>query len=160
MGFKWTPGVESQIVALILIAMTIWPLILPPHIPVKITQETIDFYNAIEGIPKGGAILYDESSMIMNWFTNCQTSIATLNHIIKRIKAGAGLKLLLYTSFDVSSLMGLEKIRAAVPLNELKYGEDWVYLGFVPGWETTLAGMRTNIRAVIATDYFGNPLDT
>lgn len=149
---------QDQLAALFLIIVTITFLIIPVKLPVKVTDPTIAFYDTIEAIPAGGVVLYEEATMIMNWFTNGQTSISALRHIVERIKSD-GIKLVLYCCFDVSGFLGMQKMVGSGLFDELNYGEDWVYLGYIPGWETTLAAMREDIRSVITVDYYGTPLD-
>jgi hypothetical protein len=37
------------------------------------------------------------------------------------------------------------------------YGVDYVYLGFLPGWEPMIAGMATNVLGLYQSDYYGSP---
>jgi len=149
---------QDQIAALLLIIVSIVFTLISVQLPVKVTEPTTAFYDTIEAVPNGGVVLYEEATMIMNWFTNGQTSVSALKHIVQRIKDD-GIKLVLYCSFDVSGFIGMQKMVGSGIFDDLTYGEDWVYLGYIPGWETVLAAMRENIRSVITVDYYGTSLD-
>jgi hypothetical protein len=43
--------------------------------------------------------------------------------------------------------------------SKVTYGEDYVFLGFIPGSETGLASLLADIRGTVTVDFYGTPID-
>jgi len=60
-------------------------------------------------------------------------------------------------SNDIS--MTWEEIKRHIPeINNLEYGVDYVYIGFLPGAETTIKALSEDIHSVIKADAYGTPI--
>ena len=154
MARKLKPEYEDSIVMLLFIIVASIPMAVPIGIPVEIDPMTTKLYDIIDNLPDGGIVLYDIT--ILNWFTNFQSDIAILKQIIRRVSADE--LYLVIMNEETGSIMGIDKAWDTLKLGELKYGEQWVWLGLVPGAENAEAAVAANVWAAKETDHYGTPL--
>jgi len=153
MSRKLKPEYEDSIAALIFILVASIPMAVPIGIPIEINPMTEQLYDIIEDVPDGGIVLYDLT--IFNWFTNFQSDITVLKQILRRVRADE-LYLVLMTE-TTGCLMGVDKAWDTLGLGDLDYGNQWVYLGLVPGAEKAEAAVATDVWSAKETDHYGTP---
>lgn len=129
----------------------------PLGIPVPITEMTYKWYNTIEALEENDYVLVDEGSL--NWFTNTQVSIAIYKHL-KNKALDDGVKLVFFTSAGTSGYMAMDRMWNIVDFDDMEYGVDWVWLGWLPGGETAFANIREDVWACFETDAFGTKLES
>jgi len=128
----------------------------PLGIPVPITEMTYKWYNTIEDLQENDYVLIDEGSL--NWFTNTQVSIA----VYRQLKTKAlqdGVKLVFFTTAGTSGYIAMDRMWNIVGFDDMEYGVDWVWLGWLPGGETAFANIREDVWACFETDAFGTKLE-
>jgi hypothetical protein len=150
------PREDRYIFAIFLVLLAISPYIPFPETP--ITPATRNFYAAIENVPDGGAYMWSTDFDIGVWYEMAAPEIATYHHMFTRAQED-GCKVVLVATFYPQGWMAAEKIlREEVRPDDygLVYGEDYVMLGWIPGYETTLAGLMSDLWTIAGgKDYQG-----
>ena len=126
------------------------PLAVPVGLPVPISHYTREFYNAINNVPPGGIVFLDiDYSTGIHTLTQKQILLYLANKHIKWV----GFSMSPTVVSIVSSIR--TEIEAAHP--DYKYGEDFVYMGYVPGEYDIVGSLVTSAFDSLAADYDGTP---
>jgi len=157
----------DRLIFLGLIVVLAIPFVHVLGIPIPISPETRKYHQAIIGLPKGCNVLWVTDIDFTLWVEIQGGEIATMKMLFKLMKerqihlvwtttgGDTGLpdgRILIHRMID-------EYLRPGGFLEGLKYGEDYVLLGWLPGWETSLRGLVTDIHKLAPTDDFGTPID-
>jgi hypothetical protein len=139
-------------------------LIHPLFLPVPVSSLTNDFYGYIKALKPGDKVViagpYGPST-----FNGERTFLKALINSI----AAQGAKFVIWGGINDPSLPGtvgsnpsLDRIALYCGFNSLygyKYGVDYAYLPYIPGEETAIAGLATNIRSTFSVDVYGTSID-
>lgn len=142
-----------QILYLLLIAVVLWILLNPLGIPIGIGGATRDVYNYVDKLPQNPKLLIDIHYEPAGATEMQPAAIALLRQLLPK-----GPKIVFFTTHGVGPIM-FERLRATAPdvFSQLKYGEDYVFLGFVPLTEATIASIANGAKEFVATDPYGKP---
>jgi len=156
---KWYQSASTQeyLMYLSVILLSGMLLINPVTFPLDITQPTIDFVNAIRSIPKGGLMLWDESSFVTGYYT--QNQIALYKLFFDQAKQ-RGVRII-FISCCVDGPMAGAMINKQLEVQDttgLKYGVNYVNLGWQPGFELVLSAIAKDIQTVTKADAYGTPI--
>lgn len=140
---------------LIAVLLMCWPLLKPIGLPLVVEPETQKFFNQLKQLQpndpvllsvdyEAGALSILEPGLIATW----------------KYLAAKNVRLIV-TSFSYQGPPLYE--RAIKKINPesygWKYGENWVFTGYIPGLETAQAAFAKNIRSLITVDYYRTPID-
>ncbi|MBS7635165.1 hypothetical protein KEJ34_06735 [Candidatus Bathyarchaeota archaeon] len=151
------PKVDRLIFLLFLFFIAI-PFILPVALPLPISPTTLKYKEILENLRKGDTIIWFVDAMIGAWAETAPGDIATFNFILEQCRE-KGVKFVMVTTFHAESLAYAETIfKNYLNTEGLTYGVDYVYLGWIPGYESALAGIAGNLPAIVKTDYYGTPI--
>lgn len=134
------------IYALLLVALMI-PLIKPFGLPIPISSDSRDGYNAIDKLPTSAKVLVS--------FDYGPSSSAELNpqaEIILKHLAKKGIKTYTMTTMADSDNLTASMADRVFGAAGKKYGTDYVHLGFAAGAESGVAAMSDAIGSVFKTD--------
>jgi hypothetical protein len=123
-------------------------------------QDVIDFYNYVETIPAGSVVAVDWSSNILS---KTQMMLTPTYLYLTHLFAVPDIKILAFstsTPGPVNWELMYQRLMPQARLDQKPYGESLVYLGYIPGEESAIAALCTDIRGVKTKDYYGTPLDT
>ena len=148
-------SIDRRIIYLLIGIAVIIPLILKLRMPIRISQEVRSAYETLENLPPGSVVLasidYDATSapeltpMFRSFLRQC------FRNKLKVIYTGhlaIGLPL---AQFDLDQMT--EEMGAV-------YGEDYINIGYRPGFTAVMIGMGREIRDFFAVDYRGVPVDS
>lgn len=138
--------------------VVIIPLIKPLGLPIKPTKPVQDLFNYIDTLgPQSDAIFlvcdFDPSlmpelmPMIQSILRHCLTKEVPV------ILHGG-----LYPAYIGIAKMAIDEVAAEFP--EKKSGEDYVFLGFIPGVTAVILAIGIDIASTFKTDYYGVPIDS
>lgn len=131
------------------------PMIFPLNIPIQIGDTTNEFYDLIESYPSGSIIMVGASGISPSYYPALAPALkAFMEHALSN-----DLRLIAWTGSAVVPPMW-EKLMSQVSAKSGKtYGEDWVFLGYIPGGEPAVAGLANDLWKTALTDSYGTPLD-
>jgi hypothetical protein len=134
------------------------PFFIPMAIPITVSKYTKSYYDAINKIPEGSTVAIDMSIYGTYWPDIGSAAERTVAQLWKR-----DIKIVFFTLHADCLPLIVSDINAAKALmpnpNEIKYGVNYVELGFIPGMESGLAALSGNIRGISPKDEYGNNLD-
>ena len=156
---KWYQSVATQeyLMYLSVILLSGLLLINPITFPLDITKPTMDFVNAIRSIPAGGIMLWDESTFVTAYYTQGQV---TLYRLFFDQAKQRGVKII-FVSACVDGPMAGAMINKQLDVQDktgLKYGVNYVNLGWQPGFELVLSAIAKDIQTVTRADAYGTPI--
>lgn len=147
--------IDRRIIYLAIGLVVAIPIILKLKMPIRISNEVRSAYETIENLPAGSVILasidYDATSapeltpMFRTFLRQCfrkKLRVIYTGHL------AIGLPL---AQFDLDMIT--EECNAV-------YGEDYINLGYRPGYTAVMIGMGREIRDFFAVDYKGVPVDS
>jgi len=150
---------REVILGLVVIAMAI-PILHPLGLPIPIGKSTRDFYAAVEAVPSGGVILFDIGYGAGGYPSLGPGTVAVLRHCFARAR-DAGVKIVLMATQLEGSMIYPLLMEEVKPEEEygVKYGEDYVFLGYIAGVETAMAAVLGDLHAAVTKDYYGTPIE-
>jgi hypothetical protein len=155
------PKEDRIIFALLLVLLAIAPLVPWPALPV--TTATERSFDAVENVPDGGAFMYSTDFTMSVWYEMSPPEVAIFKHMFQRARDD-GCKIIFVAVYGADGYFAQNKVLAenAKPGDyDLVWGEDYVQLGWIPGYEPILAGLLTDLRATTGNkDARGVSLDT
>ena len=141
---------------LLLIAFIV-PMLNPVGFPLPITPEVKKWYDTIEALPAGSAIMIDMGYSGGGEPELGPFCVAVFHHIFRK----GGLKVVcMATSIEGPLLWDKAMDEVKPEKYGRKYGVDYIMLGYFAGFETAMAAVGKSIRATTTTDYKGAALDS
>ena len=149
---------QDSLVYLVLIILCGVVVIRPLGLPLNVTYETTEYYDALMSVPEGGVVLYDEAFMVQSYITGSEIAVFRIIFDLIREK---NIKFIVVSSCVDGPLGGamIEKLLAeGVDKTGTTYGEDYVNFGWLPGFELVLAAISKDIQTLAETDAYGTPI--
>lgn len=158
MSAERLPVVDRLIFLLFTISIAI-PFITPMVLPLPISPATRKVYTIIRDLKEGDVVIWFTDITLAGWAEAAPGDIVALNFILDQVRE-KGAKLIYATTYSGESMAVAERIfKEFLDFRGLKYGEDYVFLGWIPGYEAALAGLAKDIHATVKVDYYGTPLE-
>jgi hypothetical protein len=146
-------GIPRWVIYLLLTIVMAYPIARPIGLPIPVTEYSQGVYDAVEGLKEGDVVCYETNVGVGRIPELHPGQIALLQHILTK---------------PVKMIMIMQEVEAPkvlvdYTLPELdfmgkKYGEDYVVLGYLPGFETGAAAFATDIHSQFEKDYYGTPI--
>jgi len=135
--------------------LLIVPYISPLGLPIPITEGTVALYEFIEkNISEEDVVVFNISAGVSAWPEVLPGMIAIMRHLVQK-----GAKIVVWGVGHMDIPITWEKIKSETPgLAKYKYGEDYVFIGFIAGTETAIAQLAVDVHAVVKADYYGTPI--
>jgi len=143
---------DRRYIFLLVAIAAILPTILPFKLRVDITHETRGVYDEIEKIPDGSLIFftfdYEPASI-----AECDPlAKAILRHCLRK-----KLKVVATALIVQGSGIGERILKQVEKEFNLKYGEDYAWLGYRAGTSAMIIGLVQNLKETFRNDVYGNP---
>ena len=144
---------NRQILYLLLLAVVLSILLHPIGIPLGIAGQTRDVYNYVDKLPQNPKILLD-----IHYEPAGATELQPMTGAFLRQLIPKSPKLVFFTTHNIGPIM-FERLKANFPdvFSKLKYGDDYVFLGYLPLAEATIATLARGAQEFVAKDNYGNP---
>jgi len=148
--------IYQRLIYLVLAGILIIPLLNPLGLPIKISPMTKKFYNTIDTLQPGDNIAYAFDALSMTWMEQGLSVTAVTKHLMMK----EGIKILIFTVSEEGTMFW-EKVIDDVGTYGKVYGEDYVFLGYLPGMETAVAAIANDVwDAAGYHDAYGKPLES
>jgi len=150
---------QDKLVFLVLAICMAAPFIQPFGLPLEISQPTRVCYETVQNLPKGSVVVADTDMPLGNWYELGPGEIAFFNHVFALARE-RGLKfVMLSTMSNPDGQVIQDKIvESYSDKTGLKYGEDYVRLGWNPAYETAQSGVVRDLHKTFPVDKFGTPI--
>jgi hypothetical protein len=128
------------------------PLLRPIGIPIAVGKDAQNFYNLVNSL-KAGDVMWLDSHISLSAAVECLPQmVAIAYHAQSR-----GVKIVML-AMSADGQPFAERVLQEILGRGAKYGEDIVYLGFVPGGEPGVASLMADLHKTVPNDYKGTPL--
>ena len=151
--FKRIGEIDRRVIFILILLLTIYPLLYPIGLPVQVTSQTLQAYEAINEIPDGSVVLVATGVYVMSlpdMGPGCQLMVQHL--FDKQVK-------IIFASFYVEGPIVEDIMLKACDTRGKEYGVDYVRLGYLPGGETAKTALATDLHGAVSVDYYGTPLE-
>ncbi|RLE68108.1 MAG: hypothetical protein DRJ43_06145 [Thermoprotei archaeon] len=156
MGLEKVGAMPRWLVMTIVVILMAIPLIHPLGILPAISESTTDFYNAIDQLKPGDVVLFDIGFGSGGYPTLGPAAIAILRHCFSK-----DLKIVIMATAQEGTVIYpllMDKVKPE-EVYGAKYGEDYVFLGFITGVQTAMAAVLGDLHSATPKDYFGTPIE-
>lgn len=147
--------IDRRVLYWIMFVALMIPFIRPIGLPITVAPSTRDLYNGLLTLKEGDVVVVNLSFGVSAWPECLPATVASIKVILRQ-----GAKLIVWGGGHADVDMTWDKIRSVVKdFENLEYGKDYVYLGFMTGHESAVAQLASDIRSVYPKDAYGTPLD-
>ncbi len=150
---KWIRSNSVAVIYAVLFLITALPILSPLGLPISIGPTTRKFASIIDSLKKDDIVFVDINFSPGSWAENGPQLAVIMKHLWTK-----GVKVLFFSLAVDGPQMYMKAIGQATPPPSLKYGVDWVYLGYLSGAETAAAAITKDTWSLVKSDYFGTPL--
>ncbi|MCS7384603.1 MAG: hypothetical protein NDF53_02600 [archaeon GB-1867-097] len=152
---EWIESPPREVLYTLLLIILSIPLIKPLGLPIPVSARTIEFHHYIETLPDGAYVMVSLGYGVSSQPAFEPFVVATFHDLFKR-----NVKVVVETTGSDGPIVYKSAIAKANPDSYgKKYGEDYVFLGYVPGGETAMKALAEDIHAAVPADYYGTPIE-
>lgn len=130
------------------------PLIYPIGMPVVGAPESQAFYDALEALEPGDAILFS-----FDYEADTRAELDPMAVSVWRYCLERGIRIIALTNYPGGPGVAEAIFRSTASETNATYGKDYVFLGYNADWQGTMLRLGESIRATFPTDQYGTPTD-
>jgi len=150
-------SVDARIIYLILWIAVGIPLLTPLYLPLSISPYTVAFHKAIESLPAGSVVVFGMEVSPAGYAGELgPQSRATAYHLFTK-----PVKVIFLSYWETGAPLIQDVWKdpyVAKAMQNKKYGEDYVNLGWIPGSAIGMAAFAQDVWKTVAADYKGTKL--
>lgn len=150
-------NLDRRWVYLLCWVFVLYPLLNPLGLPVPVGRDSTAWKNYIDNIPEGSTIFVSMDYGVSAMPELYPMTVATMKHLWSMNQA-KNWKIVVIAFWNQGPMVFDTLLTQVDPAADygLVYGEDWVEMGWVPGSETGMAALATDIWAQLPRDYLEN----
>jgi len=147
---------REVIMALVFVAILI-PALNPLGLPLMTGKMSEDWYDAIDTMPAGSVVLFDIGYGSGGYPSLGPGNIAAFHQMFEN-----DLRIVIMATALEGGMMYPLIMAGVKPESNYGavYGEDYVFLGYIAGGQTAMAGVLGNLHALASNDYQGTSLSS
>ena len=145
--------IDKRILYWVLIILLVIPYLVPIGFPITVSQSTLDLYEFIDTLGPEDVCVFSINGDVSGWSEVLPCEVAIIKHFLRQ-----GVKIIVWGGSQDTSMTWDEIMRHVPEVNNLEYGVDYVYIGFLAGGETTIKALSEDIHSVINADAYGTPI--
>jgi hypothetical protein len=143
---------ENGIIILVLLAVSILPYFVAFSLPLPPYEFTTKAFNEVNSLKRGDIAVVSVDFDPGSWVDIGLPTEAVVQQMFNK-----GVKMVFISFYSYGPPL-TERIINESSKGNATYGKDYVNLGFIPGFETGMAGFASNPR-IITQDYYGTSID-
>lgn len=150
-------NLDRRWVYLLCWVFVLYPLMNPIGLPVPVGRDSTAWKNYIDNIPEGSTVFVSMDYGVSAMPELYPMTVATMKHLWSMNQA-KNWKIVVIAFWNQGPMVFDTLLTQVDPAADygLVYGEDWVEMGWVPGSETGMAALATDIWAQLPRDYLEN----
>jgi hypothetical protein len=148
---------DRRWVYLVLFLVVVIPLLNPIGMPISVSPDTRQYYEAISSVEEGDYIFFTLNTEFSGYNEIQSGIIATMRVFIEsncKICVAVGHP----EATGIPELV-FQKLEHSLEQNGYEYGEDYVILGYVMPNEASVAALAQDFQGTITQDWLGRPID-
>lgn len=149
--------IDRRYIYLLAWVFVLFPLLFPLGLPVPIGRESKAWKEYIENIPSDSTIIVSLDYGVSGMPELYPMTVATMHHLWTDT-ASKNFKIVVIASWNQGPLVFdtlLDQMNPASTYGVV-YGEDWIELGWIPGSETGMAALATDMWSQTPRDFLEN----
>lgn len=152
---------EDRLIFLVYFGLIILPYFMPIALPLAISKETQAFYNTLEAVPEGGAVLWSTDGNFQMWPDFGGGEIAIYKELFRMARTKSVRLVFVHFQMDGAVLADrtISDIVGRGMAEGLVYGVDYVNFGYLPGGEPSMRKVADDIWGICKTDWYGTPIE-
>lgn len=153
---KMTAIPREVIMALVLLAIIV-PAMNPLGLPLMVGSMSEAWYDTIDSLPADSVILFDIGYGSGGYPSLGPGNIAAFHQMFEK-----DLKIVIMATSLEGTLMYPLIMDSVLPEQNYGavYGEDYVFIGYIAGGQTAMAGVLGDLQSLVTNDYQGNAIST
>lgn len=153
---KMTAIPREVIMALVLLAIIV-PAMNPLGLPLMVGSMSEAWYDTIDSLPADSVILFDIGYGSGGYPSLGPGNIAAFHQMFEK-----DLKIVIMATSLEGTLMYPLIMDSVLPEQTYGavYGEDYVFIGYIAGGQTAMAGVLGDLQSLVTNDYQGNAIST
>lgn len=145
--------IDKRILYWVLVILLVIPYLYPIGFPITVSQSTRDLYEFIDTLGPEDVCVFTIDGDVSGWSEILPGEVAIIKHFLRK-----GVKIVVWGGSQDCSMTWDEIMRHVPEVNNLEYGVDYVYIGFLPGGETTIKALSEDIHSIAKADAYGTPI--
>mgnify|MGYP006281202665 FL=1 len=148
---------DRRWVYLVLFLVVTIPLLRPIGMPISVSPDTVQYYEAINSVDEGDRVLFTLNTEFSGYNEIQSGIIASMRVFIEN-----GAKICVAVGHPEATgipQLVFDKLETKLEENGYQYGEDYVILGYVMPNEASVASMAQDFQSTITQDWLGRPID-
>lgn len=148
---------DRRWVYLVLFLVVTIPLLRPIGMPISVSPDTVDYYEAINTVGDGDLVLFTLNTEFSGYNEIQSGIVASMRVFIEN-----GCKICVAVGHPEATgipELVFNKLETELEENGYEYGEDYVILGYVMPNEASVASMAQDFQGTITQDWLGRPID-
>ncbi|MFH2057191.1 MAG: hypothetical protein ABIJ61_14630 [bacterium] len=147
-------AMDRRWVYLMVALAVIFPIVVPFELPIAVTPEAQQLYDAIEALPDGSVVMLTFDYYASTLAETMPMSVAALHQLFRK-----DCKVVTMTTIPLGGPTIAEQVTADMAAQYGKvYGVDYVNLGYKANYTAVLLGMGTSIETIYPADNRGTKL--
>lgn len=153
---KMTAIPREVIMALVLLAIIV-PAMNPLGLPLMVGSMSEAWYDTVDSLPADSVILFDIGYGSGGYPSLGPGNIAAFHQMFEK-----DLKIVIMATSLEGTLMYPLIMDSVLPEQNYGavYGEDYVFIGYIAGGQTAMAGVLGDLQSLVTNDYQGNAIST
>jgi hypothetical protein len=153
---KLTALPREVVMSLVILAMLI-PAMSPLGLPLMTGDMSIAWYDTVDALPAESVVLMDIGYGSGGYPSLGPGNIAALHQMFEK-----DLKVVIMATSLEGTMMYPLIMDVVRPEQNygLVYGEDYVFIGYIAGEQTAMAGVLGDLKALVSVDYQGTSIDS
>lgn len=152
---EWIEAPPREVIYTLLLILLSLPLIKPLGLPIPISTRTVEFHNYIKNLPDGAYVMVSLGYGVSSQPAFEPFVVATFHALFEK-----NVKVVVMATGSDGPIVYRSAIEKVNPDSYgKKYGEDYVFFGYVPGGETAMKALAEDIHAAVPADFYGTPTD-
>lgn len=152
--FEKLKNLDRRIIYIFVLLSVCIPLIKPLGLPISVSEETKRGFDAIDALPPGSRVLFSADYDPASGAEIYPMNIAILKHCFKKHLRVVAMGLWPQGTSQMDK--AISEIKNKFP--EIKYGVDYVNMGYKTGGIVVINGIGTNFSNIFPTDKHNTPI--
>jgi hypothetical protein len=155
--WKKLTAVPREVVMTLVLLAIIVPAMNPLGLPLLTGDMSKAWYNSVDALPEGSVVLFDIGYGSGGYPSLGPGNIAAFHQMFEK-----DLKIVIMATALEGSMMYPLIMDAVKPEQTYGavYGEDYVFLGYIAGEQTAMAGVLGDLKSLVSNDYQGTSIDS
>jgi hypothetical protein len=155
--WKKLTAVPREVVMTLVLLAIIVPAMNPLGLPLLTGDMSKAWYNSVDALPEDSVVLFDIGYGSGGYPSLGPGNIAAFHQMFEK-----DLKIVIMATALEGSMMYPLIMDAVKPEQTYGavYGEDYVFLGYIAGEQTAMAGVLGDLKSLVSNDYQGTSIDS